>query len=307
MVKTVGLLVMAYGTPYKESDIEDYYTDIRHGKRPTDAELQDLKDRYEFIGGLSPLAGTTNRQAETLCKALNETYTDVEFKLYLGLKHITPYIEEGVKHMHDDGIDEAVTVVLAPHFSNFSVGSYNKRAKEEADKYGIKLTHVEHYYHQEKFIQYWTQKINDTLNVIPTEEHDETVLVVSAHSLPKGMIEKSHDPYPNELHDTAKLLSAKSNIKHVAEGWQSEGNTGTPWLGPDVQDLTRELFKQHGYKNFIYTPVGFVCEHLEVLYDNDYECKVVCNELGANYYRPAMPDTDPLFIGAIVDEIQNLY
>ncbi len=307
MTKTVGLLVMAYGTPYKESDIEAYYTDIRHGKKPTEAELQDLKDRYKFIGGLSPLAGTTNRQAEALCETLNHSYTDVEFKLYIGLKHIHPFIEDAVKAMNEDGIEEAVTVVLAPHYSSFSVGSYNKRAKEEADQYGIALTHVEHYYQQPKFIQYWTEKINETLAQIPENEHDETVLVVSAHSLPKGLIEQNNDPYPNELHDTTELLKAKSNIIHVAEGWQSEGNTGTPWLGPDVQDLTRALYEDYNYKNFIYTPVGFVCEHLEVLYDNDYECKIVCDELGVNYFRPKMPNTDPLFIGAIVDEIKNVY
>lgn len=298
---------MAYGTPYKESDIEAYYTDIRHGKKPTEAELQDLKDRYKFIGGLSPLAGTTNRQAEALCETLNHSYTDVEFKLYIGLKHIHPFIEDAVKVMNEDGIEEAVTVVLAPHYSSFSVGSYNKRAKEEADQYGIALTHVEHYYQQPKFIQYWTEKINETLAQIPENEHAETVLVVSAHSLPKGLIEQNNDPYPNELHDTAELLKAKSNIIHVAEGWQSEGNTGTPWLGPDVQDLTRALYEDYNYKNFIYTPVGFVCEHLEVLYDNDYECKIVCDELGVNYFRPKMPNTDPLFIGAIVDEIKNVY
>jgi ferrochelatase len=307
LTKTVGLLVMAYGTPYKENDIEAYYTDIRHGKKPTEAELQDLKDRYKFIGGLSPLAGTTNRQAEALCETLNHSYTDVEFKLYIGLKHIHPFIEDAVKAMNEDGIEEAVTVVLAPHYSSFSVGSYNKRAKEEADQYGIALTHVEHYYQQPKFIQYWTEKINETLAQIPENEHDETVLVVSAHSLPKGLIEQNNDPYPNELHDTAELLKAKSNIIHVAEGWQSEGNTGTPWLGPDVQDLTRALYEDYNYKNFIYTPVGFVCEHLEVLYDNDYECKIVCDELGVNYFRPKMPNTDPLFIGAIVDEIKNVY
>ncbi|WP_154838431.1 ferrochelatase [Staphylococcus sp. Marseille-Q1834] len=307
MTKTVGLLVMAYGTPYKESDIEPYYTDIRHGKKPSEEELQDLKERYEFIGGLSPLAGTTDRQAEALKEALNDEYEDVEFKLYLGLKHISPFIEEAVEKMNKDGIEEAVTVVLAPHYSSFSVGSYNKRAKEEADKYGIKLYHVEHYYQQPKFIEYWTNKINETLEQIPSEEHDETVLVVSAHSLPKGLIEKNNDPYPNELQDTMKRLASSSNILHVAQGWQSEGNTGTPWLGPDVQDLTRDLYNEHHYKNFIYTPVGFVCEHLEVLYDNDYECKVVCEEVGANYYRPAMPDTHPLFIGAIVDEVKTVF
>ena len=226
---------------------------------------------------------------------------------YIGLKHIHPFIEDAVQSMHEDGIDEAVTVVLAPHYSSFSVGSYNTRAQKEADKYGITFKHVEHYYQQPKFIQYWTEKINETLADIPQDEHDKTVLVVSAHSLPKGLIEKNNDPYPNELHETAQLLEQHSNIIHVAEGWQSEGNTGTPWLGPDVQDLTRALYNEHKYEHFIYTPVGFVCEHLEVLYDNDYECKVICDELGVHYHRPKMPDTDPLFIGAIVEEIKNVY
>ncbi|WP_145375081.1 ferrochelatase [Staphylococcus epidermidis] len=305
MTRTIGLLVMAYGTPYKESDIEPYYTDIRRGKKPTEEELQDLKDRYEFIGGLSPLAGTTDRQAEALLNALNKERDDVNFKLYLGLKHISPYIEEAVEQMHNDGIKEAVTVVLAPHYSSFSVGSYDQRAQEIADEYGIQLTHIKHYYQQPKFIKYWTEKINETLEQIPSQEHDETVLVVSAHSLPKGLIERNNDPYPHELHETAEILKQESNIILVAEGWQSEGNTGTPWLGPDVQDLTRDLYKEHQYKHFIYTPVGFVCEHLEVLYDNDYECKVVCDDIGVNYYRPDMPNTHPLFIGAIVDEIQS--
>ncbi|MCY1568506.1 ferrochelatase [Staphylococcus pettenkoferi] len=307
MTRTVGLLVMAYGTPYKESDIEPYYTDIRHGKKPSEEEVQDLKDRYEFIGGLSPLAHTTDKQAEALRDALNEAYEDTTFKLYIGLKHIHPYIEDAVEAMHQDGIEEAVTVVLAPHYSSFSVGSYDKRAEEEAEKYDIKLTHVKHYFKQPKFIQYWTEKVNETLAQIPKDEHDNTVLVVSAHSLPKGMIERNNDPYPQELHETAELMQAHSDIFHVAEGWQSEGNTGTPWLGPDVQDLTRTLYQEHGYQHFIYTPVGFVCEHLEVLYDNDHECKVVCDELGVNYYRPQMPNTDPLFIGAIVDEVQSIY
>ncbi|WP_086427459.1 ferrochelatase [Staphylococcus cornubiensis] len=307
MKKQIGLLVMAYGTPYQKSDIEPYYTDIRHGRKPSEEELNDLISRYEAIGGLSPLAGTTERQAEAIAKALNETYDDVEFKLYIGLKHIHPFIEDAVTKMHEDGIKEAVTVVLAPHFSNFSIASYNRRAKEKADTYGIQLHHVQHYYQQQPFIDYWTMRVNETLENIPKEEHSKTVLIVSAHSLPEKMIKESNDPYPFELEDTARLIQEQSAIEHVAVGWQSEGNTGTPWLGPDVQDLTRDLFEQEGYQHFIYTPVGFVAEHLEVLYDNDYECKVVCDEVGATYHRPPMPDTHPLFIGAIVNEITKIF
>lgn len=306
MKKQIGLLVMAYGTPYQKSDIEPYYTDIRRGKKPTEEELNDLISRYEAIGGLSPLAGTTERQAEAVQKMLNDKYDDYEFKLYIGLKHIHPFIEDAVTQMYQDGIKEAVTVVLAPHYSRFSVGSYNRRASEKARTYQINLYHVNQYYQQQKFIDYWTERINETLVQIPNDAHRDTVLVVSAHSLPEKMIKDNNDPYPKALADTASLIQAQSPIQNVVVGWQSEGNTGTPWLGPDVQDLTRDLYKQYNYKHFIYAPVGFVAEHLEVLYDNDYECKVICEELGVNYHRPPMPDVHPLFIGAIVDEISNI-
>ena len=221
MTKTIGLLVMAYGTPYKESDIEPYYTDIRRGK-PTEEELQDLKDRYEFIGGLS--FGRNNRSSSrSITQALNKEQDDVNFKLYLGLKHISPYIEEAVEQMHNDGIKEAVTVVLAPHYSSFSVGSYDQRAQEKADEYGIQLTHIKHYYQQPKFIKYWTEKINETLEQIPNQEHDETVLVVSAHSLPKGLIERNNDPYPHELHETAEILNRNLTSSMSLKGGNQRG------------------------------------------------------------------------------------
>ncbi|RPF58331.1 ferrochelatase [Abyssicoccus albus] len=296
-----ALLVMAYGTPYTEEDIEPYYTHIRHGRKPSEEALQDLKDRYEAIGGISPLAKTTENQAQALVEALNQR-TGEEYALYIGLKHITPFIEDAVKQMHEDGIEEAVSIVLAPHYSNFSVGSYNKRAKEECDQYGIQLKSVESFYEQPKFKQYWIDIINETLQNIPESEHDETALIVSAHSLPEK-IKEHNDPYPDQLEQNMQYLHEETNSQHTHLGWQSEGNTPDPWLGPDVQDLTKDLHASHGYKHFIYAPVGFVCEHLEVLYDNDYECKVVCDEVGATYHRPTMPNTDERFIDAMVDAI----
>ncbi|WP_025785984.1 ferrochelatase [Sporosarcina sp. D27] len=300
--RTMGLLVMAYGTPYKEEDIEPYYTHIRHGRKPAPEQLEDLKNRYEAIGGISPLAHITEGQAQALCDALNQAQDEIEFKLYIGLKHITPFIEEAVAQMDKDGIKEAVTVVLAPHYSTFSVKSYNTRAKEEADKYGISVTSVESWYKQPKFLKYWEEKIRETFDSMSDAEREKSVLVVSAHSLPQK-IREAGDPYPDQLEETAKLLAEAADVKEYAVGWQSEGQTGEPWLGPDVQDLTRELNEKKGYTSFVYTPVGFVSDHLEVLFDNDYECKVVCDEIGAAYHRPAMPNTDPLFIGAVADAV----
>lgn len=307
MTKKVGLLVMAYGTPYKDEDIERYYTDIRHGHKPSEEMIADLRGRYHAIGGLSPLAKITEAQAYGLEKALNDAQDEVEFKAYIGLKHIEPFIEDAVATMHKDGIEEAISIVLAPHYSSFSVEAYNKRAKDAADKLGgIHIQAINDWYKQPKFIQMWADRINETAKQIPADELIDTVLIVSAHSLPEK-IKQHNDPYPDQLQETADLIFDKVAVPHYALGWQSEGKTGEPWLGPDVQDLTRELYGRQKYKHFIYTPVGFVAEHLEVLYDNDYECKVVTDEVGAAYHRPPMPNADPEFLEVLRTVVWDAY
>ncbi|MBU3571191.1 ferrochelatase [Priestia aryabhattai] len=297
--KVMGLLVMAYGTPYKEEDIERYYTHIRRGRKPSPEALEDLQNRYEAIGGISPLAKITQQQMESLEKRLNEVQNEIEFKAYLGLKHIEPFVEDAVEAMHKDGIKEAVSIVLAPHFSTFSVKSYNGRAKETAEKLGGPIIHsVESWYSEPKFIQYWATRVKQTFDLIDEEKRQKAVLIVSAHSLPEKII-AAGDPYPNQLQETADLIAQAAGIEHYEIGWQSAGNTPEPWIGPDVQDLTRELYEEKGYTSFVYTPVGFIADHLEVLYDNDYECKVVTDEIGADYYRPEMPNAQPEFIDGL--------
>lgn len=300
--KKMGLLVMAYGTPYKEEDIERYYTHIRHGRKPSDEALQDLTDRYRAIGGISPLAKITEEQAHGLKNKLNGIQDEYEFTVYIGLKHIEPFIEDTVKQMAEDGMKEAVSIVLAPHYSKFSVNAYNERAAEEAEKFGLKITSVESWYDAPGFIDYWGRQISAIYDDMDDSEREKAVLIVSAHSLPEKFVQGG-DPYVEQLSETARLISEKAGITDYEIGWQSEGNTPDPWIGPDVQDLTRDLYEQKGYQTFVYAPVGFVADHLEVLYDNDYECKVVCDDIGASYYRPEMPNTDPQFIEALANVV----
>lgn len=297
--RKMGLLVMAYGTPYKEEDIERYYTHIRHGRKPSPELLQDLKERYEAIGGISPLAKITLEQAKQLEKRLNDIQDEIEFHMYLGLKHIEPFVEDAVRQMYEDGIREAVSIVLAPHFSTFSIQSYNVRAKAEAEKLGGPVIHtIDSWYQEPKFIDYWVEKVREIYATMSDDEREKAVLIVSAHSLPEKII-ASGDPYPQQLQETADLIAKKADVPHYAVGWQSAGNTPEPWLEPDVQDLTRQLHKEKGYATFVYIPVGFVADHLEVLYDNDIECKNVTDEIGAKYYRPDMPNAQPQFIDAL--------
>ncbi|KQL55877.1 MULTISPECIES: ferrochelatase [Bacillaceae] len=305
MKKKIGLLVMAYGTPRKKEEIEPYYTHIRYGRPPSQEALQDLTDRYEAIGGISPLARITEQQADGLAEVLNKRFEQYEFIPYLGLKHISPFIEDAVQQMHEDGLDEAVSIVLAPHFSTFSVKSYNGRAKTEADRLGgLTIKSVESWYTEPKFLAYWSEMIQNEMKKVSSK--DDLCVIFSAHSLPEKII-AAGDPYPAQLKETAQLLAEKADVMHYEIGWQSEGNTPDPWLGPDVQDLTRALYADKGYKAFMYCPVGFVAEHLEVLYDNDYECKVVTDEIGATYLRPPMPNDHPLFLEAMADAIEKQF
>src|SRR5699024_10412075 len=149
------------------------------------------------------------------------------------------------------------------------------------------------------------EAVKSSLSEIDEAEHKDTAIIVSAHSLPE-QIKEQNDPYPGQLEETAQLIKEQADLQIVFVGRQSDGNTPDPWLGPDVQELTRDLYDEHGFKHFIYLPLGFVCEHLEVLYDNDYECKVVCDEVGASYHRPTMPNTDNRFIQAMINQLELL-
>ena len=170
MKKKIGLLVMAYGTPYKEEDIERYYTHIRRGRKPSPEMLEDLTERYRAIGGISPLATITLEQAKKLEKRLNEVQDEVEYHMYLGLKHIEPFIEDAVKEMHNDGIQDAIALVLAPHYSTFSVKSYVGRAQEEAEKLGNLTIHgIDSWYKEPKFIQYWVDAVKVYITVCQTQ------------------------------------------------------------------------------------------------------------------------------------------
>ncbi|MBE7094259.1 ferrochelatase [Bacillus cereus] len=301
--KKIGLLVMAYGTPESLDDVEAYYTHIRHGHKPSEEALQDLIRRYKAIGGISPLAKITKEQAHKLTDSMNKIFTEYEFTCYLGLKHIAPFIEDAVEEMKKDGIEQAISIVLAPHYSAFSIKAYNDRAIRLSEEIGGPVIEaIEQWYDEPKFISYWAEQLKETFTKI--EDKEKAVVIFSAHSLPEKII-AAGDPYVEQLQHTADLIAEAADIPNYTTGWQSAGNTPDLWIGPDVQDLTRDLFEKHGYESFVYCPVGFVAEHLEVLYDNDYECKVVTDELNVAYFRPNMPNSQSVFIDCLAEIVSQ--
>lgn len=297
---------MSYGTPESLEQVEAYYTHIRRGQPPSPEQLKDLKDRYEaIVGGVFPLRENTNNQVKALQDQLNQDHPEYEFSCYHGLKHAHPFIEDGVQRMVKDGITEAIGIVLAPHYSTMSVGSYIKRAEEVVDQHAISMNFVKNYHLHPLLIQTLSTRLTDVLAKFPDIHKDEIRVIFSAHSLPEKILELN-DPYPEQLLETSRAICTATNVTNWQFAWQSAGRTAMPWLGPDILDVLKVLSKDEQNKHVIISPIGFVSDHLEVLYDIDIEAQKVAQGLGMHLERTASLNTDPLYMKVLADSVLSL-
>jgi len=302
--RKVGVLVMSYGTPESMDQIEAYYTHIRRGRPPTEEQLQELKDRYEAIaGGVFPLRENTNKQVEALQQALNDRGDGVQYVCFQGLKHASPYIEDGVQQIADAGIEEAVGLVLAPHYSVMSVGSYIKRAEEKAQELGIQMRFVKSYHTHPLLIEAFAERVQEGLSKFEGSPEDVRVLF-SAHSLPEKILEMN-DPYVDQLMETSRLIAEKAGLSGWQFAWQSAGRTADPWLGPDILDVMQSL-QREGVKQILACPIGFVSDHLEILYDLDIEAKQLAAEIGVHFERVRSLNQDAKYISLLRDVVVEL-
>ena len=296
------VIVLSYGTPENLDQIEAYYTHIRKGRPPAPEALQDLTDRYARIGGTFPLRQNTDRQVQALEDQLNSLDVGVQFVCFQGLKHVTPFVEDGVAAIAAQGHKQALGIVLAPHYSTYSVANYVKRAKEEADKYGIRMNCVEHYHVHPWLLTALAKRVNRVLEQFAQEgvDKNDVRVIFSAHSLPERIIEMG-DPYPQQLNETATKVAALCDVSNWQFAWQSAGQNGMVWLGPDIQDVLRQIGTEEGVKYALICPIGFVSDHLEVLFDIDIECQAVAAEVGMRLKRTESLNTDPEFIATLAD------
>ena len=287
-----AVLVMAYGTPRTLDDIEAYYTDIRHGRPPTPELLEELTERYRAIGH-SPLYEITQAQA----RGIEERVPNV--RTYVGQKHAPPNIPDAVEQMAADGIERAVGLVLAPHYSYMSVGDYEARARRAAEDKGWagKLDMIGSWHLEPGYIELLAKRVLDALATISEAGRDRSTVVFTAHSLPEKILERG-DPYPDQLRETAAAVAHHAGLERWTTGWQSAGRTRDPWIGPDVLDVISDLHSAGGC-GVVVCPCGFVSDHLEVLYDVDIECAARAKELGMEMARTASPNDDPEFLDVL--------
>lgn len=294
---------MSYGTPESIEGIEAYYTHIRRGHPPTAEQLHDLTSRYEaIVGGVFPLRENTDKQVKALEAMLNEQHPGTTFVCYQGLKHASPYIEDGVESMAREGIEQAVGVVLAPHYSVMSVGGYIKRAKDKADELGVRMSFVRSYHLHPQLVKALSERVAEGLGKFEGVDKDRVRVIFTAHSLPEKILEMN-DPYPEQLLDTSKAIAAEVGISNWQFGWQSAGQTGVPWLGPDILDVLQTISSEKQAEHVLICPIGFVSDHLEILYDLDIEAQKTAKALGLQLARTRSLNTDPLYIETLSDVV----
>jgi len=294
-----GLVLMAYGTPETSEHVAPYFTHIRGGRPPSPEAVAHLVHRYEAVGGRTPLTELTEGVRESLAARLAEYSYDVP--VYVGMKHWHPYIGDVVPRVVEDGVTRLVGIVLAPHYSRFSVGGYQRYLFEGMHKHGVTLDvdFVEQWYAHPAFVDVMATLVREELAHFPEDVRGDVTVVFSAHSLPER-IRTWGDPYEAQLAESARLVAERAGLKGFRVAWQSAGATGEPWIGPDILDYLDTLHDE-GVRQLLQVPIGFVCDHLEILYDLDIESSQKARELGIAYRRTRLPNVRPDFVRALTD------
>ena len=294
-----GVLVMAYGGPGDLEEVEPYLLDVR-GYRPTSQEIvHEVRERYREIGGRSPIFEQTREQAAALEAALNTN--GHEFKAFVGMRHWHPYIQDTLAEMDSQGIRRAVGLVMAPHYSRMSIEAYFKKIAE-ADS-PVEIAPIQSWHLLPGYIDALVSRVHTALEQFPAEVRSQVPVIFSAHSLPERILEWN-DPYPDQLRATVDAVAQRLGDQPHAFAYQSAAISNEPWLGPDVGELIQRYAAQ-GQKNIISCPIGFVCEHVEVLYDIDIVYQKLSKSLGVRLERIEMVHTAPQMIAGLADLVRT--
>lgn len=288
---TLGVLVMAYGTPRTPADIEPYYTHIRRGRAPTPELLAELTARYEALGGVSPLAQRTEAQ-----RAAIEAALPAGTLVRLGQKHAAPFVEDGLAALADEGADVVVGLVLAPHFSGFSVGQYHERAASTAAERAVDYRRIDDWSDLDAWVDFQAAAVNEQLADLP----DGSTVLFTAHSLPERVLEG--DPYPDVLTASAAAIADRAGLDGWALAWQSAGRTPEPWRGPDILEVIDGL----DAPGLLVCAQGFTSDHLEILYDLDLEAAARAEARDIAFARTRSVNADPTVMAALAQRVLDL-
>jgi len=298
-----GVLLLAYGTPDGLDEVESYLKHILDGRQPKLEMVDDLKRRYSKIGGRSPLLEITKQQAVAVEEALKEGGYDV--KVLFGMKHSLPSIPEGISDLKQISPEAVVALPLVPFYSKISVSQYEEAVVDAMNQDGVTfpLTYVKEWYDSQLLLEAWSERITTAMENFPAGDKGKPIVLFTAHSLPKRILEWD-DPYPKQLEDLCRRLSDHLGINDWKLSYQSASSTGEEWLEPDMSQALR-LCQTEGHHNVLVVPIGFISDHLEILYDIDIACMQTATSMGLTLRRTESLNVSSLLINALAEIIRN--
>jgi len=302
MAPPIGVLVMAYGGPNSLDEVEPYLLDVR-GHRPTPAHVvEEIRSRYAAIGGRSPILEKTVAQASALQIALSGNGR--RFSSLVGMRHWQPRIAEALTSFREQRIDRVVGVVMAPHYSRMSIDLYFSKVDEHRGS--VDVLPIREWHLLPGLLDALEDRIGAALTAFRAAERATVPLLFTAHSLPQRILQ-SGDPYPTQLAETVRaVVDRLGNERGRAHrfAYQSAGRTGEPWLGPDARQAVDALAAE-GHRTVLVVPIGFTCEHVEVLYDVDIELREHAHAKGVRLERIEMVNDHPAMIAGLAQTVSG--
>lgn len=295
-----GLILTALGSPERLEDMEPYLLNIRQG-RPVNREfVEEMKNRYRQAGGKSPLLEITQQQAQALDKQLNHNGKRVN--VYVGMRHWRPYIKSTIEQIAQDGIQQLISLPLTPYYSKLSFEAYHQAVREAVETLNLPLevTYVKSWSEHPCLIKAFSEQL---VKALKNDSPKDIRVLFTAHSLPERIL-RDREPYPEQLRATASQVAKAAGVTEWDFAYQSQGRSAEPWLGPTVEEKLYE-FSQKGIKRVLIAPIGFISDHLEILYDIDILFKKLAKDKGIHLERTQSLNVHPEFIATLASIVEE--
>jgi len=297
-----GVLLMAHGSPDSLDDMAAYLQHVRGGRETPQALVDDIRGRYRLIGGRSPLLDLTRAQAQALEERLQTNGR--RCRVYVGMRHWHPFIRDTVQQMVEEGIRRVVAVSMAPQYSQLSVGAYRRALDSAQLELGVCLdvSMVTTWHAQPLLLQAFAERVQELCSQLSAVARAQLSFIFTAHSLPQRILAEG-DPYPQEVDHTAAGVAKLLGLSSWEVAYQSQGATAEPWLGPTLEQTFEHAAAQNR-RSLVLVPIGFVCDHVEILYDLDILAQQIAQQWGVGVRRTASLNTSPTFIEALAQVVE---
>jgi protoporphyrin/coproporphyrin ferrochelatase len=298
-----AVLLIAFGGPTSPEEIRPFLTRVTKGARIPPERLESVVRHYEAVGGKSPLNEITFRQAKALQNVLNES--GHALPVYVGMRNSQPFFRDTLKKMFDDGIRSSLGFILSSHRTEASWERYQDNVAAARAEIGEQAPSVDYcaaWHNHPRLIQFWTESIEASFAKLASGQRQSTPLIFTAHSLPVAMAARS--PYVQQLEETARLIAGELDHDRWSLAYQSRsGGPSDPWLEPDIGEAIQKVASE-GLNEVVVAPIGFICDHVEVLYDLDIEARKLAEDLNVRFVRASCPNDHPTFVQMIGDVVE---